>query len=83
MIRIATQMTRFIKTSKAKTKKSEIITSDERTTLITTNMIQNARILLIKLMLQQKFKEECKLEATYLNWIHFLAEMKVVSNRAT
>ena len=49
------------KCSKSKTKKRERPASDEGTTMTSTAMVQEARILLIKLNQQQHFKEEFKL----------------------
>ena len=61
MVRIVALMMLFVKKSRTMKKQRKIITSDEVTaTLITTTMIQESRMLLVKLVQQKYFKEEYK-----------------------
>ena len=61
MVRIVPLVILFIKILKNKRKKRKIITSDESTaTLITTTIIQESRMLLVKLVQQKYFREEYK-----------------------
>ena len=61
MVRIAALMMLFVKNLKTKIKQRKMITSDEVTaTQITTTMIQESRISLVKLVQQKHFKEEYK-----------------------
>ena len=61
MVGIVALMMLFVKKLKTKKKQRKIITSDEVTaTLITTTMIQEPRMLLVKLVQQKYFKEEYK-----------------------
>ena len=61
MARIVALMMLFVKKLRTKKRQRKIITSDEVTaTLITTTMIQESRMLLVKLVQQKYFKEEYK-----------------------
>ena len=61
MVRIVALMMLFVKKLRTKKRQRKIITSDEVTaTLITTTMIQESRMLLVKLVQQKYFKEEYK-----------------------
>ena len=61
MVRIFALMMLFLKNLKTKIKQRKMITSDEvSATLITTTMIQESRMSLVKLVQQQHFKEEYK-----------------------
>ena len=61
MVRIVALMMLFIRKLRTKKKQRKIITSDEVTaTLIITTMIQESRMLLVKLVQQKYFKEEYK-----------------------
>ena len=61
MVRIVALMMLFVKKLKTKVKQRKMITSDEvTTTLITTAMIQESRMSLVKSVQQKHFKEEYK-----------------------
>ena len=61
MVRIVALMMLFVKKLRTKKKQGKIITSDEVTaTLITTTIIQESRMLLVKLIQRKYFKEEYK-----------------------
>ena len=61
MVRIVSLMMLFVKKLKTKIKQRKMITSDKvTTTLITTTMIHESRMSLVKLVQQKHFKEEYK-----------------------
>ena len=65
----------FVKNLKTKIKQRKMITSDEvTTTLITTTMIQESRMKLVKLVQQKHFKEEYK-------WLKLMKEKDSDSRR--
>ena len=59
MVRIVALIMLFVKKLRTKKRQRKIITDEARATLITTTMIQESRMLLVKLV-QQYFKEEYK-----------------------
>ena len=60
MARIVALMMLFVKKLRTKKRQRKIITDEVTATLITTTMIQESRILLVRLVQQKYFKEEYK-----------------------
>ena len=60
LVRIVALMMLFIRKLRTKKKQRKIITDEVTATLITTTMIQESRILLVRLVQQKYFKEEYK-----------------------
>ena len=60
LVRIVALMMLFIRKLRTKKKQRKIITDEVTATLITTTMIQESRMLLVKLVQQKYFKEEYK-----------------------
>ena len=60
MVRIVALIMLFVKKLRTKKRQRKIITDEVRATLITTTMIQESRMLLVKLVQQKYFKEEYK-----------------------
>ena len=60
MARIVALMMLFVKKLRTKKRQRKIITDEVTATLITTTMIQESRMLLVKLVQQKYFKEEYK-----------------------
>ena len=74
MARIVALMMLFVKKLRTKKRQRKIITDEVTATLITTTMIQESRMLLVKLVQQKYFKEEYK-------WLKLMEEKDSDSRR--